>query len=116
MMTLRLDTRSADFAQKFRAFLDTKREASADVDAAVRGIVADVAVRGDEALKAYTQKFDRLDPDKIGLRVTQQEIDAARGACDKGALEALALARDRIETFHRRQIPKDDRFTDALGV
>src|SRR5439155_19154167 len=25
-------------------------------------------------------------------------------------------ARDRIEVYHRRQLPKDDRFTDALGV
>ena len=65
-MTLRLDTRSADFAQKFRAFLDTKREASADVETAVRGIVSDVAARGDVALKAYTLKFDRLDLDKAG--------------------------------------------------
>jgi histidinol dehydrogenase len=37
-------------------------------------------------------------------------------ACDAGTLEALAFARDRIELFHRRQLPKDERFTDALGV
>jgi histidinol dehydrogenase len=115
-MTLRLDTRTADFTQKFRAFLDTKREVSADVEATVRGIVSDVAARGDAALKNYTQKFDRLDLDKSGLRVSAEEIAAARGACDKAALDALALARDRIEVFHRRQLPKDDRFTDALGV
>src|SRR5262249_43730315 len=30
--------------------------------------------------------------------------------------EALSLACDRIVTFHRRQMPKDERFTDALGV
>jgi histidinol dehydrogenase len=115
-MTLRLDIRSTDFAQKFRAFLDTKREASADVEATVRGIVFDVAARGDDALKAYTLKFDRLDLDQTGVRVTPEQIAAAHGACGKGALEALAFARDRIETFHRRQIPKDDRFTDSLGV
>ncbi len=115
-MTLRLDTRTADFTQKFRVFLDTKREVSADVEAVVRGIVSDVAARGDAALKSYTQKFDRLDLDKAGLRVTAQDIAAARGACDKAALDALTLARDRIEAFHRRQTPKDDRFTDALGV
>jgi histidinol dehydrogenase len=115
-MTYRLDTRSTDFAQKFRAFLDTKREASADVEAVVRGIVSDVAARGDAALKDYTLKFDRLDPDRAGLRVTKDEIAKARGGCDKAALAALELARDRIEAYHRRQMPKDDRFTDALGV
>ena len=115
-MTLRLDARSADFAQKFRVFLDTKRETSADVEAAVRAIVTDVATRGDAALKNYTQQFDRLDLDKAGLKVTPDEIAAARGACNKDAFAALELARDRIEAFHRRQIPTDDRFTDALGV
>ena len=115
-MTLRLDTRTADFTEKFRAFLDTKREISADVETAARGIVSDVAARGDAALKNYTQKFDRLDLDKSGLQVSAEEIAAARGACDQAALDALVLARDRIEAFHRRQLPRDDRFTDALGV
>ncbi len=115
-MPLRLDTRSSDFAQKFRAFLDTKRETSADVEAAVRAIVADVAARGDRALKDYTKKFDRLDLDQVGLRVTPQDIAMAVQASPPKALAALELARDRIEAFHRRQVPADDRFTDALGV
>ena len=37
-------------------------------------------------------------------------------ACDAATIDALKFARDRIEVFHRRQLPKDDRFTDALGV
>jgi histidinol dehydrogenase len=37
-------------------------------------------------------------------------------ACDATTLDALKFARDRIETFHRRQLPKDERFTDPLGV
>ena len=36
-MPIRLDARAADFPARFRAFLDTKREASADVEQAVRG-------------------------------------------------------------------------------
>ena len=50
-MAIRLDTRAADFAEKFRAFLATKREASADVETVVRAIVADVAARGDRAFR-----------------------------------------------------------------
>jgi histidinol dehydrogenase len=115
-MAIRLDTRAADFAEKFRAFLDTKREVSADVEAVVRAIVADVAARGDIALREYTQKFDQFSLDAARLRVTQEEIAAAAVACDRKALDALSFARDRIEAFHRRQMPQDDRFTDALGV
>ena len=46
-MPIRLDSRAPDFAQRFRALLATKREASADVENAVRAIIADVAARGD---------------------------------------------------------------------
>ena len=115
-MAIRLDTRAADFAGTFAAFLATKREVSADVEAAVRTIVADVAAGGDRALVAYTQKFDRFDPMRLGLRVTQAEVDAAVAACSRDTLAALELARDRIEAYHRRQLPRDDRFTDPLGV
>jgi histidinol dehydrogenase len=115
-MPIRLDARAADFAGKFRAFLDTKREASADVEQAVRTIIADVAARGDAALIEWTKRFDRVDLGTIGLRVTPAELDAATAACAPVALDALKLARDRIEAYHRRQLPKDERFTDALGV
>ena len=45
-MPIRLDSRAPDFAQRFRTLLATKREASADVENAVRAIIADVAARG----------------------------------------------------------------------
>ena len=115
-MPLRLDRNSADFDLRFAAFLAAKREVSADVEKATRAIVDDVAARGDAALIEATRKFDRLDIDAAGLRVTPAEIDAAVKACDAPTLEALTLARDRIESFHRRQLPKDERFVDPLGV
>jgi len=115
-MPVRLDRNSADFAQRFAGFLAMKREVSADIESATRAIVDDVAARGDLALIEATRKFDRLDLKPAGLRITSAEIDAAVMACDAGTLDALKFARDRIEVFHRRQLPKDERFTDALGV
>src|SRR6476619_7577292 len=115
-MPVRLDTRSADFGQRFKQFLAAKREVSADVERATRAIVDDVASRGDTALLEATRKFDRLEIAASGLRVTAAEIDAAVRACDAPTLDALKFARDRIEVFHQRQLPKDERFTDALGV
>jgi histidinol dehydrogenase len=115
-MPVRLDKSSADFDQGFQKFLAAKREVSADVERATRAIVDDVAARGDAALLEATRKFDRLDIEAGGLRVTAAEIDAAVKACDTATVDALKFARDRIETFHLRQMPKDERFTDALGV
>jgi histidinol dehydrogenase len=115
-MPVRLDRNSADFDQRFAAFLAAKREVSADVEKVTRAIVDDVAARGDAALIEATKKFDRLEIDAVSLRVTAAEIEAAVKACDPKTIEALSLARDRIEAFHRRQMPKDERFADPLGV
>jgi histidinol dehydrogenase len=41
---------------------------------------------------------------------------AALDGCERKARDAIEFARGRIEVFHRRQVPQDDRFTDALGV
>ena len=115
-MPVRLDRSSADFDARFAAFLAAKREASADVEAAARAIVDDVAKRGDAALLEATRKFDRLSLDAKNLRVGAAEIDAAVKACEVATLDALKFARDRIEAFHKRQLPNDERFTDAAGV
>src|SRR5712675_3553543 len=115
-MPIHLDSNAEDFASRFASFLATKREGAADVEEVARTIIAEVAAHGDEALVAFTRKFDRIDAGASGLRVTPAEIDDAFASCDRTARDALGLARDRIEAYHRRQVPTDERFTDALGV
>jgi histidinol dehydrogenase len=48
--------------------------------------------------------------------VSQGELAAAGASCDPETLRALALAKERIETFHRGQMPADALETDGLGV
>ncbi|HVG51497.1 MAG TPA: histidinol dehydrogenase [Xanthobacteraceae bacterium] len=115
-MPIRLDTSSPDFTRQFEAFLGAKRESSQDVEAVARAIIADVVARGDQALVELSKKFDRAEVSAATLRVGDAETASAMSQCDARALDALKLARDRIETYHKRQMPKDERFTDALGV
>ncbi len=115
-MPKRLQTSDPGFERAFAAFLREKREVSADVDAAVAKIVADVKVRGDAALVELSKKLDRVDLDKVGMRVSAQDVRAAFGACDGETIAALELARDRIEDHHRRQLPVNELYTDELGV
>jgi len=111
-----MTTHAPDFAERFRGFLAAKRELSEDVSAAAQAIVADVIARGDAALVALSRRFDRVDLDAVGLRVSADEIERAMHDCDADSLEALGLAKARIEAYHRRQIPENDRFVDALGA
>ena len=116
LMALELDTRSADFEARFAAFLSGKREASEDVDASVREIIADVRAHGDTALAELTQTFDHFDVAARGLRVPKAEIATAAQGADAATMAALELAAERIRSHHERQLPRDDSYTDALGA
>ncbi len=115
-MAVRLDQSAADFAARFTALLSAKRETAEDVEAIVRAIIADVRRTGDEALLRYTRELDRLTTTADRLAVPAEDFAAAERAVTSEARAALTLARDRIEAFHRRQLPKDDRYVDELGV
>jgi histidinol dehydrogenase len=107
---------ASDFEQSFSAFLSTKREVSEDVDRVVETIIKNVRTNGDAALIDYSRQFDRIDLAEQGIAISAAEIDAAMTSAPQATIEALTLARDRIHSHHARQMPKDDRYTDALGV
>ncbi|ESZ77532.1 MULTISPECIES: histidinol dehydrogenase [unclassified Mesorhizobium] len=115
-MAITLIQSAAGFAQRFAAFLTTKREVSEDVDTAVRAIIARVRAEGDAALVDYTLKFDKADLNSLGIAVSKDDIAQAYKDADPQTVDALKFARDRIRSHHERQMPKDDRYTDAAGV
>ncbi len=115
-MAIRLDATSKTFAREFEELLGQKREMSEDVDRIVRAIVQDVQARGDDAVLDYTSRFDRLELTAETLAIGEAEVDAALASVDAELLEALQLAAERIASHHKRQMPEDDRYTDAIGV
>ena len=115
-MPVRLNLIDPDFESAFTTLLGTKREVTEEVDVAAASILADVKVRGDAALQDASLRFDRVDLGRTGLRVGSDEIAAAKLAAPKEAADALAFARDRIESYHGRQKPADLHYTDPLGV
>jgi histidinol dehydrogenase len=115
-MARRLDTSAAGFEAEFDRLVCAKRESGEDVANAVRAIIADVRTRGDEALCDYARSFDRVTLTFESLRVSEEEIASAEKQCDAAALAALDVAARRIETYHVRQLPPDESFTDDEGA
>ena len=115
-MAKRLSTRAKSFAAEFAALMALKREATDDVRDSVRAIISEVRTKGDEALVALSQRFDRVTLRVSDLKVSADEIAEAEAKCDKSVLAALALAASRIESFHRRQRPDDLQYTDEAGA
>ncbi len=115
-MPVRLDAQDPRFNEGFEGLLHAKRETSEDVQNLVAGVIDDVRKRGDAALIDYTARWDRqtLTPDT--LRIGQDEVDAAVGKCGGDLLAALDTAAERIESFHRLQVPDVTDYRDAQGV
>jgi histidinol dehydrogenase len=115
-MPIRLNVADQDFEGRFRDFLASKRELTLDVEGAVRDIIADVKARGDAALIELTAKLDRVHLNAGSLRVAPKEIESAWLSSDRETVAALEFARERIMAYHNRQLPRDDRYRDGLGV
>jgi histidinol dehydrogenase len=115
-LPLRLDASAPGFETAFSTFLGRNRDTDENVDRIAGDIVADVRKRGDAAVIEYTKKFDRLETDAKGLRLSRSEIATAAAKVPAAQRDALVFAAKRIEAFHRALLPKDVDFTDATGT
>ena len=68
----------------------------------VKGILADVRARGDEALKEYGKKFDGAELDS--LEVTEEEFAAAEGVLSEDYKRVVRTSAENIAAFHSRQV------------
>lgn len=84
------------------------------VDAIVQPVLDDVRKRGDEALREYTLKFDKVDLQD--LRVSGEEFLEASKLIDDELKQAIEIAVSNIETFHKTQQIKAVRVETATGV
>ena len=69
--------------------------------ATVRSVLDDIKARGDEAVREYELKFDRVQLES--LAVSQAEMDEAETLVDDDLKAAIQLAHDNIKTFHESE-------------
>ena len=86
--------------QKSRDFFSRTLDLTA-VMPVVEGIIAEIKTQGDEALRAYTEKFDGVSLKEI--EVKQDEVEAAKRNLDSDMLRCIKEAYAAIRNFHYRQ-------------
>lgn len=87
---------------------------ASNVEGAVTEILAQVAARGDEALREYTLRFDKAD--LTNLEVTEAEIDEAFAAVEPEFVAILEQAAANIRAFHEKQCRNSFVVADQPGV
>ncbi len=111
-MVMQLSGSDDQFEAKLAAKLAAKLETGAEVNDAVAKILADVAQRGDAAVLDYTARFDKAEHTAQTLRVPPEAMQHAWNNLPEKLKTALELAAKRIWDYHRRQVPKDERYTE----
>lgn len=96
-------TEDSTFAEAFHLIRQRGKVFDEELWTAVQGIVNDVAVNGDSALFAYTEKFDGVVLNAGTVAATAAEIETALGGVSPADWQTLQLAAARIEKFHRLQ-------------
>lgn len=109
-------TGEKNFDEMFMQIKNRGKMFDKDLWAVVQGIVEDVAKRGDDALFAYTARFDGADIDARTVEASADEIEAASDMVVEEDLRVLKLSAKRIERFHRKQDIRGWLTSDEEGI
>ena len=102
-----LNVNSSDFSKSFREILNRGKMDIDEVSGIVKSILDDIKRDGNSALKRDIEKFDRWSVgDDSNLEISKESMKRAYDALDSNIKDALHLAYDRIEKYHKNLMPK----------
>lgn len=99
-------------SDKVLKLIGNGRSKSSDVEGVVKGILAEIRERGDEALKDFTRKFD--DVELKSLRISDSEIKEAYTLVDAEIVKALRSAKENIEKFHKAVLVRKSEIVETV--
>lgn len=80
----------------------------------VLNIMEEVKGHGDQALKSYAKKFDKVDLEQLYLG--QDDIDALASTISRDQMRALEIAFQNIHKFHQTQLKRERTVETMPGV
>ena len=99
-----LDWNSLSERERDAALARPSMESRADTAAVALEVINNVRQQGDDALRAYTERFDGVKLES--LAVSREEFAAARKQLSAHQLAALERAIDNVSRFHETQLPQ----------
>ena len=113
----RLNANQSDFAEHLDALLAWEGVSDKAVNDRVEEIIAAVRANGDAALVEYTERFDGLSVDSMAdLILDRKRLELALERITPEQREALAVAAERVRSYHEHQRQDSWRYTEADGT
>jgi histidinol dehydrogenase len=106
----------ANFSQKLREVTAPSSLFDYAIEQRTRAILADVHIRGDDALLELTERFDGAKLAAGRLAVTQAELFNASLAADESLRAAVAEAENNIANFARKSLRKNWQIKNSHGA
>lgn len=100
---LRLVTTDGGFDAALAARLHWSADTDAGIEQVVADILADVQKRGDAAVLEYTNRFDMQAAGMAQLELEQSELKAAFESLPARQRQALEAAAERVRSYHQAQ-------------
>jgi len=102
-----INTNDKSFEQEFQTILNRAKTDIKKVSSIVNGIIDEIIQDGDEAVKNHIARFDNWTPKNSDeMYIDVQDMKKAYDNMDEELKKSLHLAYDRIESFHKKQLPK----------
>ncbi len=103
-----------NYTEAAKAKILSRSMSNSGVEQAVAEIIAEVRRRGDDALRAYSEKFDRVQLDTF--EVSEAEKAAARAAVSPELLAVMERAAENIRAYHEKQLRSSYMLTGEDGI
>jgi len=115
MKLRRLNSSDAVFKEQLNSLLSNTDEPTVEISRTVESILADVRIRGDEALLEYTNRFDDRDASLDDIEIPAAELEVALAAIPTELREGLEHAASRVREYHERQKMESWLYKDKEG-
>ena len=100
--------------ESWKALIERPTIDKENLDQTVQEILNSVELNGDKALKAYSKKFDNVELE--AFLVSKFEIETAKKLVSKELKQAINVAKQNIETFHKAQFVEESVIETTKGV
>lgn len=113
----RLNSKDTDFQQKLTALLAFESSQDEAIESAVTNILREIKQKGDKAVVAYSQQFDKVQAQSIAdLEVPLADCQAALASLPATQRQALEAAAARVRAYHEHQKAPSWSYTEADGT
>ena len=112
-----IKTDDSNFKEDFKELLNRGKMDIEGVSSIVSSLLKEIQTDGNKALRSQIARFDRWEPKEDSqLQVKAEDMKIAYDSIDANLRDALHLAYNRIEDYHKKLMPKTWMDSDENGT